>query len=81
MADEFKPGELVRLKSGGPTMTVKWFGGHLTDTDIKACCTWFEMPKNVLKEEVFEPATLELVEPKRGPNLKPTPSGGATWMR
>lgn len=39
MADEFKPGDEVRLKSGGPKMTVEDFA-----TPIVAC-VWFEGTK------------------------------------
>ena len=55
--NEFKAGDVVRLKSGGPRMTVKWSGKTMT-IEEGVCCTWFEQPKNVLKEEVFEAITL-----------------------
>ena len=54
--DTFRPGEVVRLKSGGPQMTVRGeaaVGGLI--------CTW--MHKAVLKEAVFDPAQLEKATP------------------
>ena len=40
MATEFKPGDVVRLKSGGPAMTVTAIGEDGGET--KAFCVWFE---------------------------------------
>jgi uncharacterized protein YodC (DUF2158 family) len=37
---EFKPGDVVKLKSGGPAMTVTAIGEHVGET--KASCVWFE---------------------------------------
>ena len=63
MAQKFKPGELVRLKSGGPAMTVEkanldfykqWEGTY--------SCSWFAGAKNNHKsfsEAALEPAELE----------------------
>jgi len=34
--NEFKIGDVVQLKSGGPLMTIENF-----DEDNKACCVWF----------------------------------------
>ncbi len=39
MPDTISPGDVVRLKSGGPEMTVDWVEKE------KACCTWFSGPK------------------------------------
>jgi uncharacterized protein YodC (DUF2158 family) len=36
MSDEFKPGDVVALKSGGPRMTIKFIENG------EASCTWFE---------------------------------------
>ncbi|WP_207465091.1 DUF2158 domain-containing protein, partial [Paracoccus fontiphilus] len=38
---EFKPGDLVRLKSGGPIMT---YSGN--DFAGRAICTWFHVAKH-----------------------------------
>ena len=34
-------GDVVQLKSGGPTMTVAWIEDH------EAYCEWFDLKKNV----------------------------------
>lgn len=40
MAEQFKPGDLVQLKSGGPVITVKIV--HATGMDDEECsCEWF----------------------------------------
>ncbi|HLI65008.1 MAG TPA: DUF2158 domain-containing protein [Caulobacteraceae bacterium] len=36
----FGPGDIVRLRSGGPAMTVARLDG--ARGDVKACCIWFE---------------------------------------
>lgn len=61
--DEFKKGDVVQLKSGGPSMTVANVGdysgmGMGPKDGIK--CDWFE--KNVRKTEVFDRATLKHAE-------------------
>lgn len=50
MAD-FKEGDIVQLKSGGPKMTVK-----AIDDDGEALCQWFSGSK--LQQGFFEPHTL-----------------------
>lgn len=47
MAEQFKVGDNVRLKSGGPTMTVTAVGPDDTGT-IWVSCSWFDLlnPKN-----------------------------------
>jgi uncharacterized protein YodC (DUF2158 family) len=53
----FKPGDLVKLKSGGPVMTVERVedegGGRMF-----VFCTWFDQ-KNVRMKEHFNPETLD----------------------
>lgn len=41
---EIKVGDTVRLKSGGPLMTVEEIGDYSVDGDgpMKASCTWFD---------------------------------------
>ncbi len=42
MSKEIKAGDLVRLKSGGPLMTVENVGNYgMSTTVIKASCSWF----------------------------------------
>ncbi|CAM7039466.1 YodC family protein [Enterobacter roggenkampii] len=38
MSDEFKTGDIVKLKSGGPDMTIKAF---LTSQGNSFLCQWF----------------------------------------
>jgi uncharacterized protein YodC (DUF2158 family) len=61
MEDEFKAGDVVQLKSGGPKMTVEDVDryGYPGDSETKAKCVWFEGTKK--KEEVFRFATLTKV--------------------
>ena len=59
-----KKGDKVRLKSGGPTMTVveypyKFIDG--TTTEAKAKCEWFDS-ENKLKNSVFEVDALEIAD-------------------
>lgn len=52
---DFEEGDTVKLKSGGPTMTVEGesqFGGIV--------CTWFD--GNEVKSRSFMPKSLKLVE-------------------
>ncbi len=55
MAEKFKVGDTVRLKSGGPSMTV---AAHEEDIDL-IICQWFDGEE--LKEGQFSPESLELV--------------------
>jgi uncharacterized protein YodC (DUF2158 family) len=58
MADDLKVGDTVRLKSGGPKMTIKEMGKYgMGSTRIEAKCAWFDGTK--LIEQIFEPATLD----------------------
>jgi uncharacterized protein YodC (DUF2158 family) len=58
--ETFKEGDPVRLKSGGPNMTIRKFAfNELTDkpyTD-RVVCTWFD-DNNVKKEATFETVLL-----------------------
>jgi uncharacterized protein YodC (DUF2158 family) len=55
MEGKFKPGDVVRLKSGGPSMTVDFWD----DTMSAYCCTWFVL--TLRKQDHFQEATLEKV--------------------
>jgi uncharacterized protein YodC (DUF2158 family) len=59
MADTFKVGDVVRLKSGGPSMTVTGVGDSMGTPTV--WCRWFDEKK---KEGygTFPPATLVLEE-------------------
>jgi uncharacterized protein YodC (DUF2158 family) len=57
MEHDFKPGDVVQLKSGGPKMTIKGIGKYgFAASEDNACCVWFE--KTTRKEEIFELATI-----------------------
>jgi uncharacterized protein YodC (DUF2158 family) len=57
MEYEFKDGDAVRLRSGGPDMTIKQIGIFgMGGTTKEALCTWFDGKK--LCEQVFALATL-----------------------
>lgn len=62
MAEEIKPGDVVRVKSGGPTMTVADIANYSMtgDTEMKARCTWFDA-KHKLETSLFELHMLEKV--------------------
>lgn len=62
---EFQLGDVVRLKSGGPRMTVENLGDRLGDEVV--CCVWFEKVgnKQIVKRDAFPPITLEMA-PKSG---------------
>lgn len=64
MASEktFKPGDVVRLKSGGPNMTVSF------EEDDSVACQWFSGAKlDKLEHARFAPATLEPAPTSPGP--------------
>lgn len=42
MTDTFNVGDVVRLKSGGPLMTITSLGKAFASHDIQAFCTWFK---------------------------------------
>jgi uncharacterized protein YodC (DUF2158 family) len=57
---DFKPGDVVRLKSGGPRMTVEQVGKTQFGDD-GVWCVWFETSgsRQVAKRETFPPVALE----------------------
>ncbi len=57
MADGLKPGDLVRLKSGGPKMTV------MKIESGRVLCEWFG-PNEKHEVKSFEPVVLEKVQEK-----------------
>lgn len=56
-AENFKPGDVVQLKSGGPRMTVTETGRDIAQREM-VYCVWFE--GKIKKEDAFPPATLGL---------------------
>jgi uncharacterized protein YodC (DUF2158 family) len=67
MADqEFKVGDVVALKSGGPDMTIEGIGkyGLTTDGEDAANCVWFEKT-GTRKEYVFALPLLKFAEPQQ----------------
>lgn len=61
---KFSTGDVVRLKSGGPTMTVKGYhkkmdikkGMHV-ESETEVICTWFE--NNQLNQNIFDEDQLQ----------------------
>ena len=66
-ATEFKPGELVQVKSGGPVMTVELVGTSAMYGEEMVRCVWFEKVgnKQVPQTHGFAPVVLEKVEKPR----------------
>ncbi|HLG56846.1 MAG TPA: DUF2158 domain-containing protein [Vicinamibacterales bacterium] len=63
MDQKFANGSTVRLKSGGPVMTVVGYDvWESYETEKKYKCRWFG-PKNQLAEHNFTEAELELTAP------------------
>lgn len=59
---EFKAGDIVRLKSGGPKMTVEKVGETYMTGEQGVWCVWFEKignKQNVKQQETFSPVLLE----------------------
>ena len=54
--ENFKEGDVVQLKSGGPIMTVRWAGNSSTEENV-VHCEWFE--KTELKNGSFKPGQLD----------------------
>jgi uncharacterized protein YodC (DUF2158 family) len=53
---DFKPGDVVRIKSGGPKMTVAQIGQRASTGDDSVWCVWFEGAKKC--GDVFPPDAL-----------------------
>ena len=56
--DRFKTGDVVRLKSGGPNMTVVKYGDY--SQERKVLCEWFD-EKNKQDQRLFYDSELEIV--------------------
>jgi uncharacterized protein YodC (DUF2158 family) len=61
---EFKPGDLVRVKSGGPVMTVEQVGKTAMLEEDAVWCVWFEKvgSKQVARKDTFAPVVLDKAE-------------------
>ncbi|EML9023519.1 TPA: YodC family protein [Klebsiella pneumoniae] len=59
MSDDFKTGDIVKLKSGGPDMTIKLFAATQGNSFL---CQWFAGKK--LEQGYFKPESLERASPK-----------------
>ena len=73
----FKNGDVVRLKSGGPKMTIYSVDGVGIETGI--FCKWF-VNENESKEGLYQPEMLEIVNqendgPRRVQRHNKTPEG------
>ena len=68
--EEFAPGDIVQLKSGGPLMTVEEVGKDSLTEEDTVWCTWFEKVGNrqERQKETFRPVTLA----KRNPQTPST---------
>jgi uncharacterized protein YodC (DUF2158 family) len=58
MAEQFKVGDVVKLKSGGPKMTVTQIGEDMSGT-MTIWCVWFDGTARI--EGTFPFGTVELV--------------------
>jgi uncharacterized protein YodC (DUF2158 family) len=61
----FQLGAIVRLKSGGPKMTVASYGQYGHDEEKKYLCKWFD-DKHKPFQDTFGESELELVPDKGG---------------
>ena len=57
--NQFKAGDVVVLKSGGPSMTVESVRSD-AGGNIRINCMWFDGPK--VQRELFSPDSLELCD-------------------
>jgi uncharacterized protein YodC (DUF2158 family) len=63
MADDFKAGDTVELKSGSPTMTVEWVGLQNEYSETQgAMCSWFDK-KNQPQDKWYPLTSLRKVNP------------------
>lgn len=60
---QFQAGDVVRLKSGGPKMTVVHYGKYGYGDEYSYKCKWFD-EKNKLVEDTFTAAELETDAPR-----------------
>lgn len=58
MSDQLITGAVVRLKSGGPKMTIQSIGSYMGFENPAASCVWFD--RQDMKQSIFELASLEV---------------------
>lgn len=60
----FNIGDTVRLKSGGPLMTVEQIGRRAYSEDEAVWCIWFEQDghRQLVQRDTFPPQSLEKAE-------------------
>lgn len=46
MADKFKAGDIVTLKSGGPNMVIERVNKYSTSDEVSYVCSWFAGAKD-----------------------------------
>lgn len=65
MTTEIKAGSVVRLKSGGPKMTVDKVSKQMYEDRLSAWCDWFIQDKAPWKKDhgVFPLTSLEVADP------------------
>ena len=63
----FNPGDVVRLRSGGPTMTVEQQAKTAMTGEDCVWCHWFEKTKQ--HKGTFPPTVLELVGSRTEPTV------------
>jgi uncharacterized protein YodC (DUF2158 family) len=63
MTHDFKKGDVVRLKSGGPRMTVAELGEGAIHGQSLVSCTWFD-ERNNPHSQAFDPDVLEIAPPR-----------------
>jgi uncharacterized protein YodC (DUF2158 family) len=58
---DFAPGDVVQLKSGGPTMTVEKLGKDPKTQEEAVYCTWFDKvgSRQELNREWFSPVLIQ----------------------
>lgn len=61
----FEAGNLVRLKCGGPIMTVEQIGKKSMTNEDAVWCVWFERVgnKQVVQRDTFPPVALKTTSP------------------
>ena len=78
MTHEIVPGDVVRLKSGGPKMTVFAVDTAEITEELSVWCEWFDGDR-VAKSATFSMISVEKWPPNRQPRVIRNESG-TSWM-